>query len=313
MVKRKWEKLFKILKELKTGKRHKKMNFTMLIPTYNRTDFLDGLLNYVNDSTDVKNIIIADSSSYEHKEGNQQIIKKYKKLNIRYLEYSKYISMFHKIGDAVQYSTTKYTALCGDDDFLINDGIWMATEFLDKNKDYVCAIGSIYSFDGKKLFPSPSNMPIDESDIIERVGNHIYNFTNVQVIFYATYRTDVIKFIFDETKVCTGRYDYDTIPEIVTAILTSILGKTKQLNVHYSYRRYLTDSASSDCKRIPFLVAKGLYKDKHESFRNMLAYHLCMRCNYSFKGCCNLIDDKWKNYIKKYKGFYKEKISNIIH
>ena len=63
------------------------MDLTILIPTYNRYELIKKLLSFYELSKFKGNIIIIDSSENEILIKTRQLIKKFKKIKVEYVEY----------------------------------------------------------------------------------------------------------------------------------------------------------------------------------------------------------------------------------
>lgn len=103
---------------------------TIAIPTYNRSYFLDKLLNSIFQQYDERlEVIVSDNASTDNTE---EIIKKYDKVN--------YIRNITNIGPDANFlqcykkASAKYVWLVGSDDILYPGAINKIINFLDKNK-----------------------------------------------------------------------------------------------------------------------------------------------------------------------------------
>ena len=119
----------------------------IIIPTYNRPNYLKRILNYFNYHKISSNIIVADSSNKENQQKNKEIISKTSDLNIDYLKpYPSDMNMFYKINNALNFTNEKYCLICADDDFIIPRSIDKCVQFLAKNPNYTIAHGEYLSF-----------------------------------------------------------------------------------------------------------------------------------------------------------------------
>ena len=120
-------------------------NYTLLIPTYNRSNSLHSLLNYLA-SFDVRfDVVILDSSIDSVKNINAKFIDNLK-CNFHHITYNNKIDVFDKFHDGISRIETKYFSMCADDDVVIIDSIKQSVEFLESNKEYICANGWYFDF-----------------------------------------------------------------------------------------------------------------------------------------------------------------------
>jgi glycosyltransferase domain-containing protein len=273
--------------------------FCIIIPTYNRSNYLRRILNYYNEDKGDYNIIVADSSSDENKKRNKQIIASFSNVNILHLnKYSSEINPFDKIADATNYVKEKYCVLCADDDFITPNGIKKSVEFLEKNKDYVCAQGNYVSFkfnsENESFFWKPIYLhqkSITSSDPQQRLALHMSNYMQT---FYSVHKTKILKKSFEDVP----KYiDDDRFGELLPSMLTLIYGKMKCLDVFYSARENIIDSAGRTSKDLPDFIKEGTYDEKYAKFKNCLAVHLSKNSQIDIEEAEKVIDDSMKLYI----------------
>ncbi len=125
-------------------KRDSVKRYTILIPTYNRPNHLRRLLSYYNKFGENYNIIIADSSPNESKKLNKNIISKFSKFDILYIDkHSPTTDLCHKLSDALNYVNTKYCVVCADNDFIYVEDVARAiVALLEK-----CTQSTVYNID----------------------------------------------------------------------------------------------------------------------------------------------------------------------
>ena len=108
---------------------------TLIIPTYNRHNYLTRILDYYSNVN--LRILVADSSQNEYPFKNTY--------QIDYFHYPNYMPS-KKLADIIQKVKTPYVFMCADDDFIIPRAIEKCIKFLDKNSDYSSAQGIYFSF-----------------------------------------------------------------------------------------------------------------------------------------------------------------------
>lgn len=110
-------------------------NFTLIIPTHNRHNYLNRSIEYFK-SLDA-DVIYCDSSSKEYK-GELSNNMKYLHLpNKKFAE---------KILISLEKINTDFVALCADDDFIIIESLCKGSVFLAKNNNYSTVLGKYIAF-----------------------------------------------------------------------------------------------------------------------------------------------------------------------
>ncbi|OGN02461.1 MAG: hypothetical protein A2655_01920 [Candidatus Yanofskybacteria bacterium RIFCSPHIGHO2_01_FULL_43_42] len=221
---------------------------TIIIPVHNRILFLPQILEYYRYFKDrIKpRIIVADSSSPENLNQNGDVIKKFNDVNVAHIPIQgTNRTLFHKIAEALDSVETEFCVCCADDDFITASGLEKAVEFLKNNKDFVAAHGNYISFYTKSSFsnnheefywqPIYSDHSIKANLPSERLTDQ---FLNYKQTLYAVHRTGVLKNIYREIM---ANLDTEVkvllFSELLSAMLVSIAGKIKDLDVFYSARR----------------------------------------------------------------------------
>jgi glycosyltransferase domain-containing protein len=274
---------------------------TIIIPTYNRPNYLKRILNYYNVCGENYKIIVADSSSYESKKLNKEFISSPLNLNILHLsDYPSTINPSHKINDVLNYVDTKYCVFCADDDFITSNGIKKSIEFLEKNPDYVCAQGDYISFkfnsENKNFFWKPGYLcqkSITSSDPQKRLYLHMSNYMQT---FYSVHKTKILKKSFEEVPKYT---DDDRFGELLPSMLTLIYGKMKKLDVFYAARESTSDSGGRTSKKIPNFIKEGTYDKKYAEFKNCLAVHLSGNSQLDIEEAEKVVDRAWAEYFER--------------
>ena len=285
-------------------------NFSIIIPTRNRPNFLRRLLDYYNKYGKGFNIIVADASSNENKRLNKKTVSVSSNLNIQYLDnYSSEINMHYKILDALSYVNTKYSVLCADDDFITPNGVNKSIDFLEKNPDFTVAQGHYISFylkNNKKFFWMPL---LDHKSITfsEAKSRLVFYFSNYQLLtFYGVHKTKALKESFSELIKFT---DGDIFSEILLVALNVIHGKIKCLDILYGARELMIKPESEKSKDFMDFIKEGTYDKKYTKFRECLSTHLSKKSKLTMEESKKLIDDAMPSCLK---AVYKRHRGNLI-
>lgn len=303
------------------SKENQTIKFSIIIPTYDRPNYLRRILGYYNEYRGDFNIIVADSSSNENKKLNKKIISSFSNINISHLSnYSSKINPYYKIADAINYVEEKYCVLCADDDFITPNGINQSIDFLERNPDFTAVHGDYISFclrtdkKGKRQFclaPIYSHKSITFSDAKSRLFFHLSNY-NVPT-FYAVHRTDFLKMIFKET---LKSINDDRFGELLPSMLTLIYGKMKCLDVLYDARERIPNSGGRTCETLGDFIKARTYDEKYAKFRECLATHLSKKSQLDVEESKRVVDNAMSAYMRRYSKGHKNilvhKTSNIL-
>ncbi len=274
-------------------------NLDLIIPTFNRPEFLSRILDYYNNYNVDYNIIIADSSSTANKIRNKKVIALFPKLNISYIKFSSKLPSHIKFGIMVKKARSKYVCFCPDDDFIIPNGIDAAVKFLEKNPDYATAHGTYISFYlykgffGIKLwwrFIYPFTT-INSSSPLVRLINHLKSYYQV---LWAVRRTEVAKKSYKEF--LKSKVNPYLFGELLPDMLTLIFGKMKRLNTLYSARQAFSTSYSYWPSLLDSRKTK-VYDQEYDKFKKCLTTNLA-KFGFSKSESSNIIDLKMKAYLK---------------
>ena len=109
------------------------MNLTIIIPTFNRSNFLIKTLRYYSNLNFKSKFLILDSSKGKERQQNFDIISRFKNLNLKYVNVDgKPLEVIKK---SKKYIKTKYCLFSGDDDYLIKSCLLKIINFLNKKKN----------------------------------------------------------------------------------------------------------------------------------------------------------------------------------
>jgi hypothetical protein len=174
---------------------NKKINTktTILITTKDRPFCLFRLLKFLDNFSEVFNVIVLDSSIKKYKK-NQMYLKN--GTEVKYYYYKSNILFSNKIFLGLKKVKTKYSVLCAVDDFILPSKFNLFRNFLEKNPKYITVAGSAFHhpfqfhtklsnfyFEEiyKKRFSNEDDMPK------KRIKNYFYGKT--RDIFYGYYNT----------------------------------------------------------------------------------------------------------------------------
>lgn len=273
----------------------------LIIPTYNRPNFLRRILGYYDSYSVNFNIIIADSSANNNKKLNKKIVSYFPNLKIQYIDkYNQNLASHLKFAEMIKHVVSKYCVFCPDDDFIVPDGINKAVDFLEKNPDYSAAHGTYISFYlyksllGSKdfwwrfIYPFQS---IESSNPTERLKLHL---TNYYQVLWAVRRTTVVKQAYKEF--LKSKADPFLFGELLPDMLTLIYGKMKRINGFYAARQAFSTSYGYWPSLIDAIKSR-IYDKEYTKFKNCLANNL-VKFGFSKNKSLQIIDSYMKMYLK---------------
>lgn len=277
------------------------LDVDLVIPTYNRPNFLKRILEYYNSYRVPFKIIIADSSSAQNKKRNKQIAKSFRNLNILYLDkFSPNMVSHHKFAKMVKYVTAKFCVFCADDDFVVPNGIKDSVKFLEKNPDYSSAHGSYISFylhttlKGKRKFWWNFIYPyrsITSPDAAQRLIAHPID---CQQVLWSVRRTEVVKACYKE--LINSKTDPKLFGERLPDVLTVISGKMKRLNTFYGARQSFSTYYDYWPTEEDY-IKEGTFDNKYQVFKNSIISVLKKLSNIPTDEASKIVDNNMKLYI----------------
>jgi len=227
-------------------------NFTIIIPTFNRPNYLKRILEfYQNDNINIK---IFDSSI--NRFDSEMLLKS----NIEYIHLPN-MKPLDKVLYALKSTKTQYMVFCADDDFIFVDAIIKCCNFLDKNSDYVCAQGKLVSFrytnqdDGLKYIIETYFTTHKSNSHSDNIKDRFSSFSQpYRHTFYGVHKVDNILRIYQLIK----QYELTEpfLLELVQSALLILSGKVMTFGAHLYHLRETvkTVAASRIYKDIPTLV-----------------------------------------------------------
>ncbi len=272
-------------------------DFTLIILTYNRSVYLSRLLEYYEGSG--LNILIADSSDEENVKVKQL------STNIQYY-YFRSMPLNQKINEILRKVQTKYSAFCGDDDFMAITGLEQCISFLKENPDFSVAHGYriMYAKDFLKygkiyfqlLFDKSLNFSVIDEDPLRRI--EIF-FSHYKSIFYGVHVTENLVLAFkDLYTISTNNY----LNEYVTGIVPLAAGKYKEINCLYCILEGSSVSDGNFAHDLRKLYNTEEGKTTISNYIKLQARAISQRLNYDI----NLVTEK----LDKALHFFVEKLNS---
>lgn len=208
---------------------------TLLVPTFNRHDFLTRLLRYYYLTNSNFEIIVGDASSPDVSEDNKEMCIFF---NAKYIHLPN-LPIAETIKELNKYISTEYVALLPDDDIYFTDSLLSLANILDCNKDVISAngnagmmilkkdgaFGKIHDIGDYKQTFYTDNSPND------RLRNFINNYS---VVLFGLYRKEQWVKMWEHVGEAK---EVGINAEIIPCMMSVVLGKTVHINIPYMLRQ----------------------------------------------------------------------------
>lgn len=231
------------------------MKLTILIPTYNRPEWLKRSIHYLLQYSMNYQVHILDGGNESSKNLNSSFIKELNNPAITITGYNSDLNLGLRLLEGLKKVTTSYVLIWPDDDFLVPRHLDEIMNFMDRNPDYSAGIGKVLCLVRanklKAILPKSSYFLIDhlrhspsmvDPAILRRIIS--YNLITRQgglPLYYSLRRTSQLRASFEHMRQET-RY---SIMELMMNTLCLIDGKVKSFDFFFGFRNY--SSKATDC------------------------------------------------------------------
>jgi len=254
-------------------------SLTFCIPTHNRPEFLQRLLNFFEQTGVRQSIQIIDSSETMAASQNRSVIDAVRStLNISYAHAD--LPIVEKCCDVLSRVETPFVAFCADDDFQFPDLVDECVEFLEANHDYTTAQGRVIHVsnvvshrDNVYRCSLGEARDIDQHDAAERfeaMASHTHS------TFYGIHRTTSLLRAFEITRDHTDYQAARVFMESLLLGLSALAGKIKVLpGVQYIQQTHGTN----DAVLIPRIVDRDQAQELYQRYRAALVTEIMAMSN----------------------------------
>lgn len=263
-------------------------NFTLIIPTHNRHEYINRSVEYYKDID--ANVIYCDSSSSAYIAKKQYSNIKYIHLRDRKFA-EKILIVLNK------YVTTKFVALCADDDFILTEALYQGAEILEKGKQYSTVLGKHIAFnedfDGNfyKLYKNPP----DDLTFAPEVNAQLF-FKDYYQILWAMYKKEILIIAF--SIINKANFKNDNFIEMVIGACCCNYGGVKFLESIWGVREISSSNHwGKRHKNIENITDKAINND-YLKFKELL--DLNTNPGYSDIVMNSYLKKAYTNRLKKY-------------
>ncbi len=277
-------------------------SISIIIPTHNRSKYLERCLHYYKQNLSSIPLYICDSS----KEKNLSEIL----LGLNY-EHCPQKSFVEKVNDTLQKVQTPFVMLCADDDFFTLGGIKSAVEFLQKNAEYSTAHGIYTRFMKIKnewvLFPLYENGLKNELESDDKLNRLQHLMQSYHPLFYAIQRIEVMQATYDSF-IKNGISNLNFV-EFLMAIIPISFGKIKMLPQYYCAREHIATSAGATALSFADIMRSEKMNAEYDAFLKVVHQFVFAKEDIFSK---EKTEKLFVAYLKKGYTSPKKKLNKII-
>jgi len=244
-------------------------DYTLIIPTYNRSRLLMALLRFLAAEGADFPIMVLDSSNAEHRVRNRALAAQ-SVLKLEYVEYDEDTHPFDKFRDGVHRVQTPLGSMCADDDLVFVDGIRRCIRHLHENPDVCVAHGYYFTFldqgaNGIDLTAMLYFTPgIDNDEPLWRLRTLLRSY---QALTYGIYRTPVLQSVFDGVQQVQSLL----ARELLSGALSVVRGKIARLKCFYGGRSHNPSEKYSHWHPLEWLITNPReFLEEYGRYRNIL-------------------------------------------
>lgn len=268
-------------------------NFTLIIPTHNRHQYLKRSIEYFKY---LQADVIYCDSSFNKYDGELYP-------NVKYLHFPDK-KFPEKILDALSVINTDFVALCADDDFIVIQSLHKGLSFLENNKNFKTIRGKYVSFndvfDGH-YYRMNQELPNDIDLGYEK--NTEKFFQNYCQILWAMYDKEVLMRAFQIIN--EAKFNNDNFIELVIGACACHEGGIKFLDEIWGVRENSTQEHWGN-RHAPILNMKiAELSGDYKKFRKLVDFNLSV-------GCADMVLNSYFNGKAKKTSFLRNTIRKMI-
>ncbi len=199
-------------------------NFTLIIPTHNRHNYIKRSIDYFKDLEAV--VIYCDSSIIKY-EGTLFYNTKYLHIPGK--------SFAEKMNIVLNEIRTDFVAMCADDDFILHDSLYKGFNFLTHNSNFKTVVGKYLGFNENFngfFYPIYQKIP-DDINLGAKKNGEVF-FKNHYQLLWSMYDKKILVKSFKIIK--EAKFYNDNFIEIVIGACACFEGGIKFLNVLWGIR-----------------------------------------------------------------------------
>ena len=254
--------------------------FSLVVPTYQGTPFLRRLLDYLKAEKYLGHLLLTDNSSGEHREFARSCPAQYPELWLEVHEFDAGIGFVDKLARSLERLAARNVMLCGQDDYIVPEGVEKVVEVMEADPGLACARGRVARFHlrratGDGLHRTASldlnkypMLAYEDADPLRRVLAHMRAYTST---LYSVHRRAQLVESLRATDAATRNVIFF---QYLQSCITVALGRVACVDELFLARQIHDQSWSAnlagDYEHWPLLAAAPRYSEYYMQFRTAL-------------------------------------------
>lgn len=254
--------------------------FSLLVPTWEGTPFVRRLLEYLRAERYPGHVVLSDNSSAQHREFIRTCPQRYPELWLEVQEYEPGIGFVDKLVRSLAQIEASYVMLCGQDDFVVPEGVEELLRLIDANPGLACVRGRVARFQLRRLagaeraraaaidFNKHPMLAYEDAQPVARVLAHMRAYTST---LYSLHRRSQLLDCMRRTDRATRNVVFW---QYLSSCITVALGPVACLDRLFLARQIHGESwsasLSGDNEHWPLLLTSPRYSDYYQEFRRGL-------------------------------------------
>lgn len=268
-------------------------NFTLIIPTHNRHNYLKRSMDYFKN---LKAEVVYCDSSFKKYEGELNN-------NVRYLHLPDK-KFAEKILFALAEVKTDFVAMCADDDFVIIGSLYEGVDFLMQNKNYKTTVGKYIGFNADfdgEFYPIYQKIPEDIDIGVDK--NAEVFFKNYYQLLWSMYDKKVLAKAFKIIN--EAKFHNDNFIEMVIGACACFEGGIKFLNEIWGVRE-ISSQEHWGSRHVPIMsIEIAETNGDYQKFKKLVDFD-------TFAGCADGVMSSYLNGHTKDTGSFRNTISKMM-
>ena len=254
--------------------------FVLLVPTYQGTAFLRRLLEFLKAEHYPGCIVLSDNSGGPHREFVRSCPTRYPELWLEVQEYETNIGFVDKLVRSLAALRARFVLLCGQDDFVAQEGVQTLLHRIDSDAGLACVRGHVARFRLRALdtqgpqkaaavdFNKHPMLAYSQAEPLARVLAHLRSYTST---LYSVHRRELLLEAMRRTDAATRNVVFW---QYLSSCLTVASGRVECVDCLFLARQIHADSWSAslvgDNEHWPLLITSAKYSDYYQQFRAAL-------------------------------------------
>src|SRR6185503_6646916 len=251
--------------------------FSLVIPTWQGTPFLRRCLDYLKAERYAGHLLLSDDSSGEHRAFVASCPERYPELRIELHCYEPGTRFLVKLARSLEKIKARYAMLCGQDDFIVLQGVEKTLLALRADPALACARGRVARFhvnraaDGRAesvKFMHHNMRAYREPTAVERVLAHLRAYTST---LYSVHRREDLIDSFQRTERATQNVIfYQYLSSCIVAARGQVAVVEDMFLVRQAHDGSWASNLRGNYEHWPLLITSPHYAIYYQEFRSAL-------------------------------------------